>query len=100
MPVDIDHNATTPFDSRLLETMMPHLTEHQAKISGTQRNGRLLRPAIGMAHQQRAGLGCVHPDQMIFMNDGIQTGNFATKGVAVPAAQSHQWRRVAGRAVV
>jgi hypothetical protein len=29
------------------------------------------------------------------MNDGIQTGNFAIKGVAVPVAQ----RRVAGRAV-
>jgi len=99
MPVDIDHNATTPFDSRLLVAMMPHLTEHQSKFSSAQRNGRLLRPAIGMPHQQRAELDYVHPGKVIFMNDDIQTGNFAIKGVAVPAVQLYQWRRVAGRAV-
>jgi len=75
------------------------VTEHQGKLSSVQRNGCLFRPAIGMAYQQHAELDYVHPGQVIFMNDGIQTGNFAIKRVAVPAAQLHQWRRVSGRAV-
>jgi hypothetical protein len=37
------------------------VTEHQGKLSGVQRNGRSLRPAIGMAHQQHAELDYVHP---------------------------------------
>ena len=36
---------------------------------------------------------------MIFMNDDSQAGNMAIIGIAARAAQLHQWRRVAGRAV-
>ena len=66
------------------------VTEQQGKLSSMQCNGRLLRPVIGMAYRQHAELDHGHPGQVIFMSDGVQTGNFAIKGVVVPAAQGHQ----------
>jgi cysteine desulfurase len=99
MPVYLDHNATTPLDPRVLEAMMPHLTEHHGKPSSVHRYGRVPRPAIDRARQQVANLVNAHPGKVIFTSDGTQAGNFAIKGVAARAAQLHQLRRVAGRAV-
>lgn len=97
MPVYLDHNATTALDPRVLEAMMPHLTEHHGKRF--ERASPWPRAAIGRARQQVADIVNAHPGQVIFMNDDTQAGNFAIKGVAARAAQLHQWRRVAGRAV-
>ena len=96
MPVYLDHNATTPFDSRMLEAMMLHLTEHHGRSSSAHRDGRV-PPSTG--REQVADLVNAHPGQVAFMNDGTQAGNFAIKGVAARAARLHRWRRVAGRAV-
>jgi cysteine sulfinate desulfinase/cysteine desulfurase-like protein len=41
MPVYLVHNATTPFDSRVLEAMMPHLAEHHGKPSSVHGYGRV-----------------------------------------------------------
>ena len=57
------------------------------------------RVPLSTGHASKMSNPSAHPGQMILMNDGSQTGNFAIKGVAVPAAQLHQRRRVAGRAV-
>ena len=59
----------------------------------------LPRTAIDRACQQDIEPVNAHSGQMIFMNDDSQAGNMAVIGIAVPAAQMHQWRRVAGRAV-
>jgi len=96
MPVYLDHNATTAFDSRVLEAMMPHLTEHHGKRSRVHCHGRVPRAAIDRARQQVADLVNAHPGQVVFKNDGTQAGNFAINDVAALAAQLHQLRRVAG----
>ena len=96
MPVYLDHNATTPFDSRVLEAMMPHLTEHHGKPSSVHRYSRVSRAAIDRARQQVADLVKAHPGQMIFMNDGTQAGNFAIKGVAARRRAS-RWLKLAGK---
>lgn len=58
------------------------------------------RAAIDRARaKQIADLANTHPGQVIFMNDRIQAGNLAIKGIAVLAMWLHQLRRVAGRAV-
>ena len=97
MPVYLDHNATIPFDSRALEAMMPHLTEHHGQAF--ERASLWPRAAIDRVREQVADLVNAHPGQVIFMNDGTQAGNFAIKGVAAQAAQVHQLRCVARRAV-
>ena len=95
MAVYLDHNATTAFDSRVLEAMMPHLTKHHGKPSSVHRYGRIA-PSTG-AREQIADAVNAHPGQVIF--NGAQAGNFAIKGVAARAAPLHQWRRVSGRAI-
>ena len=66
------------------------VAEQQGKLPSMQCNGRWLRPAIGMTHQQHAEFDYGHPGQVIFMSDDIQIGNSAIRGVVVPAAQGHQ----------
>jgi len=48
MAVYLDHNATTAFDSRVLEAMMPHLTERHGKPTSMHRYGRV-PPSTGRA---------------------------------------------------
>ncbi len=98
MAVYLDHNATTAFDSRVLEAMMPHLTEHHGKPSSAHRYSRVTHASIDRARELVADHVNAYPGQVIFTNDGTQAGNFSIKGVAAWAAQLHQLRRVAGRA--
>jgi hypothetical protein len=55
-----------------------------AGLSSSQRDHcvRFAGPGINVA----AAHGTARPGRAIFMNDGTQTGNFAIKGVAMPAA--------------
>ena len=46
-PVYFDHNATTPMDSRVLEAMLPYLTQQYGNASSRHEYGRAARQAIG-----------------------------------------------------
>jgi len=76
MPVYLDRNATTTLDSRVLEAMMPHLTD--ASWQAFECASLWSRAA-----------------QVIFMNDGTQAGNFAIRGVAARRRAS-RWLKLAG----
>jgi cysteine desulfurase len=82
MPVYLDHNATTPLDARVLEAMLPFLTEHHGNPSSAHRFGRVAQAAIDKAREQVAELVNAHPGQVIFTSGGTEANNFAIKGVA------------------
>ncbi len=82
MPVYLDHNATTPLDPRVLEAMLPYLTEYHGNPSSVHRVGRVARSAIERAREQVADLVNAHPNQVIFTSGGTEANNFAIQGVA------------------
>ena len=82
MPIYLDHNATTPLDARVLEAMLPYLTEHHGNPSSAHRFGRVARAAIEKAREQVADLVNAHPRQVIFTSGGTEANNLAIKGVA------------------
>jgi len=76
-----DYNATTPLDQRVLEAMLPYLTERFANPSSVHLEGRLVRQAIEQAREQVAALVNAHPSQVIFTSGGTEANNLALKGI-------------------
>lgn len=89
MAVYVDHNATTPLDSRVLDAMLPFLQEHYGNPSSRHHWGRLARDALDRAREQVAALVNVHPDQVIFTSGGTEANNHALKGVAATQRPGH-----------
>lgn len=80
MNIYLDHNATTPVDSRVLEAMLPFLQEHYGNPSSLYRRGRLARQAMEMAREQVAQLVNAYPAQVIFTGGGSEANNLAIRG--------------------
>lgn len=89
MPVYLDHNATTPLDARVLEAMLPYLTEQHGNPSSVHRHGRAARAAVDRAREQVAELVNAHPTQVIFTGCGTEASNLAIKGFAALQPPGH-----------
>jgi cysteine desulfurase len=81
-PVYLDHNATTPLDARVLETMLPFLRERFGNASSRHEYGRAARAAIDGARQQVAAAVGAHPTEVIFTSGGSEANNLFIKGAA------------------
>jgi len=83
LPIYLDHNATTPLDARVLEAMLPYLTEHFGNAaSRTHPYGWLAARAVERA-RQRIGVGIgAEPDELVFTSGATESCNAAIKGVA------------------
>jgi len=82
LPVYLDHNATTPLDTRVLDAMLPYLREHYGNPSSLHLQGRTARAALDQAREQVAALVNAHPSQVVFTSGGTEANNYALKGVA------------------
>ena len=60
MPVYLDHNATTRLDPRVLDAMLPYLTEAFGNPSSAHAFGRTARAALDEAHERLAGARTRH----------------------------------------
>ncbi len=80
--VYLDHNATTPLDERVLETMLPFLRGRFGNPSSIHAPGRDARSALDTAREKVAQLVGAHPSQVIFTSGGTEANNSALKGVA------------------
>ncbi len=86
----LDHNATTPLDSRVLAAMMPYLTDCFGNPSTLYRSGRLARDAIETARVQVATLVGAQPRQVTFTSGGTEANNLAIKGFCGQATRAGQ----------
>ncbi|MGZ8185718.1 MAG: cysteine desulfurase family protein [Methylobacter sp.] len=75
--VYFDHNATTPIDNRVLDTMLPFLKNFYGNASSLYRPGRIVRSAIDAAREQVAALVGVQPAQIVFTSGGTEANNLA-----------------------
>ncbi len=81
-PVYFDYNATTPLDSRVLEAMLPYLTQRYGNASSRHEYGRAARRAIDEARQRVAHAVGAHPTEVVFTSGGSEANNLFIKGAA------------------
>src|SRR6187402_3229950 len=72
-----DNAATTALSPRVLEAMMPYLTEHFGNPSSIYSYGRETRMAIESARKSIAKLLNAHPAEIFFTSGGTESSNTA-----------------------
>ncbi|MDP2719791.1 MAG: aminotransferase class V-fold PLP-dependent enzyme [Dehalococcoidia bacterium] len=84
----LDHAATTPVHSRVLEAMLPFFTERFCNPSAVYTVAQESRKAVDGARKTVADiLGCV-PRDVIFTSGGSESDNMAIKGGALALKES------------
>ena len=86
--VYLDHSATTPVDPRVVEAMMPYLTEKFGNASSVHLFGQEARAAVDRARRQVAALVGARANEIIFTSGGTEANNLAVLGVG-ELAESH-----------
>jgi cysteine desulfurase len=81
-PIYLDCQATTPLDKRVLDAMMPYLTEHYGNPhSSTHSFGWRAEAALDAARDTVAGLIGAQPGEIYFTSGATETNNMVIKGV-------------------
>jgi cysteine desulfurase len=78
----LDNNATTPIDPRVLEAMMPFLTDQFANANSTHAFGVEAYEAVKTARKQVADLIGAEPYEIVFTSGATEAINLAIKGAA------------------
>ncbi|MGZ8430569.1 MAG: cysteine desulfurase family protein [Candidatus Deferrimicrobiaceae bacterium] len=78
-----DHISTTPLDPRVLEAMMPYLTERYGNPSShIHDQGQQALKAVDAARAEVAGLVHAKPAEIVFTSGATEANNLAIKGAA------------------
>lgn len=80
----LDHNATTPVLSEVLEAMLPFLREQFGNPSSDHAVGRRARDAVERAREQVAAILSCQPVEVLFTSGGTESNNLAILGSAAP----------------
>lgn len=76
-----DNNATTRPDPRVVEAMLPFLTEHWGNAGSSHHVGRPARKAVNEARRLVADLLGVGPADVVFTAGATEADNLALRGV-------------------
>jgi cysteine desulfurase len=90
--VYLDNSATTPVDPRVVEAMMPFLTERYGNASSIHYFGQEARTAVDAARQSVARLINARPNEVIFTSGGTESNNLAIRGLV--EANEHYGRHI------
>jgi cysteine desulfurase len=92
-PIYMDYNATTPVDPRVVEAMLPCMTEHFGNAaSRTHAYGWAAARLVESARERLAAALGAHPEEIIFTSGATESNNLAIKGVA--QAPAHRGKHV------
>ncbi|MCK9361353.1 aminotransferase class V-fold PLP-dependent enzyme [Patescibacteria group bacterium] len=94
----LDHAATTPLDSRVLETMRPYFSDVFGNPSSFHTLGMRAKEAVTEARGRIAKLLGGHEDEILFTSGGTESDNMAVLGV--PRYFMNELKKVHGPEVV
>lgn len=77
----LDHNATTPIDPEVAETMLPFIKEHFGNPSSSHWFGQQTKKAVENSREQVANLLGCKPSEIIFTSGGSESNNHVLKEV-------------------
>lgn len=86
--VYLDNSATTPVDPRVVEAMLPFLTEKFGNASSIHTFGQEARGAVDRARHQVAAMLNARPNEIVFTSGGTESNNFAIRGLLEARASS------------
>jgi cysteine desulfurase len=82
MAIYLDHAATSPLRTEVLEAMLPYLREHHGNPSSIHASGRRARQGLDEAREEIAAALGVKPREIVLTSGGTEADNLAVKGVA------------------
>lgn len=77
----LDNSATTPVDRRVIDAMIPFLTEKFGNASSIHFFGQEARSAIDKARHQVAEIINARPTEIVFTSGGTEANNLAIRGL-------------------
>ncbi|MEX1255964.1 MAG: cysteine desulfurase family protein [Dehalococcoidia bacterium] len=83
--VYLDHAATTPTDPRVVEAMLPYLTDVWGNPSSIYYEAREARKGLDTARRSVAEVLGARPTEIVFTSGGTESDNLALRGVAYGA---------------
>ncbi len=88
----MDNSATTPIDKKVVEAMLPFLTDKFGNASSIHFFGQEARGAIDKARHQAAELINAKQNQIVFTSGGTESNNLAIRGFC--EANDHYGRHI------
>src|ERR671939_1920650 len=85
--VYLDYSATTPCDPRVVEALLPYLSERFGNPSSVHFYGQEARAAVDRARREVAALIGARPNEVVFLSGGTEANNLAIRGIAEAAAE-------------
>ena len=82
MAIYLDHAATTPLRSEVLDAMLPFLSDAFGNPSSAHSFGRQARAALDEAHERVARRLHAEAREIVFTSGGTEASNLALKGAA------------------
>lgn len=79
----LDYNASTPNDHRVVDAMLPFLTNHYGNPSSIHSQGIKAKESIEKARKQVANLLDASPNEIVFTSGGTESNNYAIIGAAI-----------------
>lgn len=79
--VYLDHSATTPADPRVVEAMLPYLTDRFGNASSVHSFGQEARAAVDRARREVAALIGARANEVVFVSGGTEANNLAIRGL-------------------
>lgn len=79
--VYFDNSATTAIDERVLEAMMPYLTNNYGNASSIHFFGQQTRSAVDKSRHQVAAAVNARPNEIVFTSGGTESNNLAIRGL-------------------
>ena len=79
--VYLDHSATTQVDRRVVDVMLPYLTEKFGNASSIHFFGQEARTAVDKARHEIAALIKARPKEIVFTSGGTEANNLAIQGL-------------------
>jgi cysteine desulfurase len=84
-----DNNATTAVDPRVVEAMLPYLTEHYGNPSSVYTLGKRSAQAVQQAREQVADLVGCDPREVVFTSCGTESDNTAIASALATTGKRH-----------